>query len=204
MRCKYCTSENVIRWGRNRGKQRFRCKNCGHQFLEGDNPPRMKTSIKIIATALDLWFEGLSIRKVQRQIANIYGVYVNHDTIWYWIYKYSKLVGEYIKRLKPKLSGEWVCDETTIRCRDTDSKQLLRWFWQCMDGETRWIISVHLSNDRDSKEALELLRKGLENAKAKPSTLVTDSAPFYEKAYKKLLWARYKAERPTHVKGFRN
>lgn len=54
----------------------------------------MRTKDKVIVTALDLYFEGLSVRKVQRQIAKIFGVKVSQVAIWKWITKYSKLVKE--------------------------------------------------------------------------------------------------------------
>jgi hypothetical protein len=42
----------------------------------------MRTKDKVIVTALDLYFEGLSVRKVQRQIAKIFGLKVSQVTIW--------------------------------------------------------------------------------------------------------------------------
>lgn len=34
--CKKCHSERIIRNGKVRGKPRFRCKDCGYNFIEGD------------------------------------------------------------------------------------------------------------------------------------------------------------------------
>ena len=102
----------------------------------------------MVLTALDLYFEGLSVRKVQRQIAKIFGVKVSQVAIWKWIMKYSKLVKEFVDTLKFELSGNFHVDETMIKC-DGEYK----WFWEIIDNETKFLVATHLSgrkNDRGS------------------------------------------------------
>jgi len=67
MMCKYCDSIHIVKNGKVRGKQQYLCKECGHQFTEGSNFPKMRTKSRIISTSIDLYFEGLSVRKVQTQ-----------------------------------------------------------------------------------------------------------------------------------------
>jgi transposase len=43
--CKNCKSEKVVKNGIVRGKQRYKCKECGYNFVEGDG----RTSEKIVA-----------------------------------------------------------------------------------------------------------------------------------------------------------
>ncbi len=85
----------------------------------------MRTEKDVIVAALDLYFEGLSVRKVQRQLANILRVKVSQMTIWKWIIKYSKLAKEFVDSLKlDNIGGDWHVDETTVKC-DGEFK----WFW---------------------------------------------------------------------------
>jgi len=49
----------------------------------------------IIAAALNLYYDGLSLRKTQRSLKQIFGEKVSQVTILNWIRKYSKLVKEY-------------------------------------------------------------------------------------------------------------
>ena len=65
---------------------------------------------------MNLYFEGLSVRKVQRQIAKISRVKVSQVAIWKWIMKYSKLVKEFVDNLKVELNGKFHVDETMIKC----------------------------------------------------------------------------------------
>lgn len=46
MNCKNCQSERYSRNGRARGSQRFKCKECGLNFIEGDRRKNPKTAIK--------------------------------------------------------------------------------------------------------------------------------------------------------------
>ena len=89
---------------------------CKHEFIDNRTFVKMRIKDKAIVTALDLYFEGLSVRKVQRQIAKIFGVKVSQVTIWKWIMKYSRLVKEFVDNLKIELSGKFHVDETTIKC----------------------------------------------------------------------------------------
>jgi transposase-like protein len=34
--CKNCKSEEVVKSGKVRGKQRYKCKDCGYNFVNGD------------------------------------------------------------------------------------------------------------------------------------------------------------------------
>ena len=91
------------------------CKDCKHKFVD-NGFVKMRTKDKVIVTALDLYFEGLSVRKVQRQIAKIFGVKISQVAIWKWIMKYSRLVKEFADNLKVELSRKFHVDETVIKC----------------------------------------------------------------------------------------
>ena len=117
MICKYCGSEKVVKNGKLRGKQTYKCKNCSHRIVNPKSFPNMKTESRVIATAIDLYYEGLSVRKVQNQIHKIFGVESSQVSVWNWIMKYSKLVNEFVEAFKPQLLGIWKVDETAIKCK---------------------------------------------------------------------------------------
>ena len=45
-RCKKCQGEQVVKNGKVRGKQRYRCKECGYNFVEGDRRSNEKIAAK--------------------------------------------------------------------------------------------------------------------------------------------------------------
>ena len=49
----------------------------------------MKTDKHIIVSAINLYFDGLSLRKTQRNLKQIFGETVSQVTILNWIKKYS-------------------------------------------------------------------------------------------------------------------
>jgi len=55
----------------------------------------MEHEVKVTATAIDLFFEGLSTKKIRRQLMKIFSVKVSHVTIWRWIIKFSQLAENY-------------------------------------------------------------------------------------------------------------
>ncbi|WP_420805335.1 transposase-like zinc-binding domain-containing protein [Holospora obtusa] len=46
MHCKKCNSENCIRNGIVRKVQRYKCKECGYNFVEGDKRGKSETAVK--------------------------------------------------------------------------------------------------------------------------------------------------------------
>src|SRR5438552_1386538 len=98
MMCKYCSSSNVVKNGFSKGIQRYLCKICRHKFLANQDAfAKMRSPSHIVVTALNLYYEGLSVRKVSSQLYDIFGITVSQVTIWNWIQKYSKMVSQYVE-----------------------------------------------------------------------------------------------------------
>lgn len=55
----------------------------------------MKNKAETITLALDLYYKGLSLRKVCDHLKNFYGVRVTHPTILSWIRKYVETIKNY-------------------------------------------------------------------------------------------------------------
>lgn len=195
MACKYCGSEKVVKNGMVRGKQQYFCKNCKHQFIEGSDFPKMRIESHIISSSIDLYFEGLSVRKIQTQIEKLFGVHVSQVTVWKWIMKYSKLVSEYVETLTPHLFGIYHVDETAIKC-----KGVQKWFWEIIDEQTKFLVASHLSGSRTSEDAIALFEKSLKIAKRKPTSLYCDGLPAYIDGYNRVFRTMKKDTRPELIR----
>ena len=83
--CPGCKSENVIKWGIRKTtygeNQRFRCHDCGHRFVVDKGFCRMKNSPKTITLTLDLYFKGVSQRKIADHLKQFENVEVTQPTI---------------------------------------------------------------------------------------------------------------------------
>ena len=62
--CKSCGSKSYVKNGKMRGEQRYRCKKCGYNFIEGDK--RIKYGIADRLKILKLYLENLGIRSIER------------------------------------------------------------------------------------------------------------------------------------------
>lgn len=194
MECKYCQSTKIVKHGKQNGKQRYLCKKCNHKFIEGSAFPRMRTKSRIISTSIDLYFEGLSVRKIQTQIEKLYDVSVSQVTIWKWITKYSDLVKSYVQTLKPQLTGLWHEDETMVACEGHKI-----WFWQMIDEDTKFLVSSHLSGTRTFEDTVAIFKKGLEQSKVRPKAVFVDGSHVYNRAFNKVFYTLKKATRPALV-----
>lgn len=195
MQCKYCESENIVKNGTVKGVQVYKCKNCGHRFIEGSDFPKMRTQSRIISSSIDFYFEGLSIRKISIQIEKLYGVHVSNVSIWKWIMKYSALVSQYVETLSPQLLGIYHVDETAIKCRGVQ-----KWFWEIIDEQTKFLVAGHLSGVRSTEECVALFEKSIRIAKKKPISIYCDGLPAYIDGYNKVFYTMRKDTRPELIR----
>jgi putative transposase len=201
MKCKYCGSERIVKNGRVREKQSYLCKSCGHRFYLDGKFARMKTDKNIIVAALNLYYDGLSLRKTQRNLEQVFGERISQVTILNWLKKYSKLVKEYVTTLKPNLSGYWHEDETMLSCENRNI-----WFWEMIDESSRFLVASHISGTRTLQDTIAIFKKGYEQSKARPKAIFVDGSFIYQPAFNKVFYSRYKAERVELVQkvGIRN
>ena len=85
--CKRCGSANYVKNGKVRGKQRYRCKECGYNFVEGDE----RTKVPPLARALALLLYGPG-RASYGFIAKLFNV--SMPTVLYWIRSEAKKLPE--------------------------------------------------------------------------------------------------------------
>lgn len=201
MRCKYCNSETVVKNGKIKGEQVFKCKTCGHRFTEGSEFPKMRIQARIISSSIDLYFEGLSVRKIQTQIDKLFGVHVSQMAVWKWTMKYSSLVSQYVETLSPQLLGIYHVDETAIKC-----KGVQKWFWEIIDDQTKFLVAGHLSGSRTTEDAIALFEKSVRVAKRNPTSIYCDGLPAYVDGYNHVFRTMKKEGRPELIRrvGIRN
>jgi transposase-like protein len=195
MNCKYCQSENIVKNGKVKGEQVYKCKACDHRFTEGSDFPKMRTQARIISSSIDFYFEGLSVRKIQTQIDKLFGVHVSQMAVWKWIMKYSSLVSQYVEKLTPQLLGMYHVDETAIKC-----KGVQKWFWEIIDEQTKFLVSSHLSGSRTTEDAIALFEKSIKVAKRKPVSIYCDGLPAYVDGYNKVFRTMKKETRPELIR----
>jgi putative transposase len=196
--CQICGSPNVMKFGTRKIKkgkvQRFKCKDCGHRFTVNEAGfEKIQVDPKIVTLALDLYFKGVSLRKVTNHLKQFYDLEVSHVTIYNWIQKYVSLINQYLETLTPQLGEQWHVDEMKVKANG----QWL-WLWNIMDADTRFLLSSLVSKKREVKDARRIFQKAKEIAKTKPEVVVSDGLRSYTRAFKKEFYTMRKP-RTMHI-----
>ena len=91
LRCKRCGSEEHVKNGLMRGKQRYRCKACGLNFT--DTPPR-GMPLRIEVEAVLLYLSGLSMNRTAKLLG------VSTPSVMTWIEQFAEVYAQ-----KPEPAG---------------------------------------------------------------------------------------------------
>lgn len=172
--CKYCQSTKVIKFGKYKATQYYFCKGCNRKFAATDTIPKMQYSQSQVADALNMYYEGLSLNEIRRNLIQQHNSYVSDVSILNWVKRFSKLAIVEANKHKPKVGDIWVADETVI---DIDGKNV--WFWDIIDTKTRFLIASHMSFNRTSKDAEQLMRQAYERTGKIPRVIYTDKLRAY-------------------------
>jgi transposase-like protein len=157
-KCARCGSTHIQKWGwrynGNSRTQRFKCIACKHRWdARNEGFERMRSSTHAITVALDLYFKGVSLRKIADHLKMFERVNVSNVAVCKWIQKYVALMKQYVDALHPNLSNVYHADETKLNIRG----QWL-WLWHLMDSDTRFLLANHVSQGRTVADAREAFR----------------------------------------------
>ncbi|MBU5537130.1 MAG: DDE-type integrase/transposase/recombinase [Candidatus Aenigmarchaeota archaeon] len=195
--CVYCQSNEVLRNGSRKtisgDRQRFICKSCKKTFVENNLLKKFKGKPETLTLVLDLYFKGLSLRKIQDHLKQFYNLKIHYSTNYRWIIRFVKIMGNYTRKLQPKLSGIWHADEQMIK-----SKGRYIWSWNLLDSETRFLIANVVTEGREIKDAKKLFKKSKEIAQ-NPELIITDGLFSYERAIKKE-FSVWRLPRTEHIR----
>jgi transposase-like protein len=183
--CDRCGSIRVIHYGRYGSKAVFYCKDCKHKFRES-SIVKTKFSPELVTMTLDLYFSGLSLRKIVRHLKDHFEIKIGSTTIYDWIAKYVPMIAEYANSQCPEMSKEWHADELFVKVRGGTHKGAgFGMVWNIMDRETRFLIVSKLTKDRSAIDTTAAFEEAQRNAHGiKPETVFTDSLRHYNIATK--------------------
>jgi insertion element IS1 protein InsB len=160
MQCPACQNEEVVKNGNiHTGKQNYKCKKCGRQFVE--NPTN-----KIISEQTKILIDKLLLEKLPLAgIARVVDVsepwlqnYVNEKyqhvprIIEIEEVKSNIIIDEEIPKEAEKKTLSLQCDEMWSFVENKDNKQ---WIWLALEIETRRIVGVYVGR-RDQAGAKQL------------------------------------------------
>lgn len=189
VKCPKCSSENIkkdgLRKTENRGKiQRHKCRDCNHRFVVDDGFFRMRNSAQKITCALDLFYKGVSTRKVQEHFKAFYPHNSDHTTIMRWIFKYSQMIATFTDNLKLNVGEELQIDEVEYKRRKRYNKKgtEYNWFIDSIDTQTRFLVASKYVKSRGQDEIKEVLKNARKQTGEQFKVITSDGFTAYPKA----------------------
>jgi len=191
--CPKCKSKNFKKNGKrkteNRGLiQRYQCKECSYRFTYDDGFFRMRNHPNKITCAIDLFYKGVSTRKIQSHFKAFYPHNSSNKTIYLWVIKYSSMISKFTDKLKLQVGKEIQVDEMEHHRRfshKTKKKVVKDWFIDSIDCETRFMVASKYAKKREQIELKEVLGRVRTKTKGYVTTITTDGYMAYERVIKR-------------------
>lgn len=172
--CKTCGSHRVVRFGHKKGVQNWLCRECGHKFIDNKALPGMKVSVDATGAAVGMFYEGMSLNAIRRQLQQQYGIYPSDSTVYGWVTRYTKSGIAKASAQKLSVGDVWVADETVLKVNGHNT-----WYWDILDVRTRVLLASRLSHTRGTRDAKALVQAAAERAGKIPKVIVTDRLASY-------------------------
>jgi transposase-like protein len=190
--CPSCSSNKIKKDGKRKTKnrgviQRYKCKDCRLRFVLDDGFYRMRNHEKKVTLCMDLYYNGMSFRKIQEHLKAFYPKNCHYSTAYRWIVKYAQMISNLTDNLPIKSGQEIQVDEMEYHRRQVHKKKGVSkdWFIDSIDVQTRFMVNSKYFKSRGQVEIKEVLAKVKYKTEGYVTTVTTDGYTSYEKVVKK-------------------
>ena len=177
-RCKFCDSDDIIRRGKNGGKQQWGCKSCGRRFVQNLGFKGRWNTPEHITLAVEMVYGGMSTRKAANALRKT-GCTASHMTVQRWAERFGGMMESYLDHILPQVGEEWRTDEVYVRMRGER-----KYLFAMLDSETRYWIARMVATHKGTDDVRPMFRKAREVAGKVPSKLRSDGARNFAVAHK--------------------
>ncbi len=183
--CEKCDGKNIkkdgVRETKNRSKvQRYKCKDCSHRFSIDDGFWKMKNHENKITSCMNMYYAGMSLRKIQEHLQMFAPKNSHYSTIYRWIVKYANMIGTLTDNIQIKSGKELMSDEMEYHRLGEQN-----WFVDVMDTETRFVVASDYMKSRTIENLTKVLKKGKLATGEQIKVVTTDGLQGYERVLKK-------------------
>jgi transposase-like protein len=134
----------------------------------------MRSTVEQIGSAIALYYDGLSLADISRQLDLSYHNPVDRSTIYRWLIRFTKEAVKIFEPIQPKVGDVWIADETVIKFSDVN-----HWTFDIIDRDSRFLLASYMSPNRGTREARILMELASERAGKIPKKVITDSLKAY-------------------------
>ena len=183
--CEKCDGKNIKRDGirktKNRGNvQRYKCLDCFHRFSIDDGFLKMKNHEDKITSCMNMYYAGMSLRKIQEHLQMFAPKNSHYSTIYRWIVKYANMINNLTNKIQIKSGQELMSDEMEYHRLGEQN-----WFVNVMDTETRFVVASDYMKSRTIENLTNVLKRGKLATGEQIKIVTTDGLQGYERVLKK-------------------
>ena len=191
--CPNCSSADIIKWCKrntqNRGLiQRYKCRSCSYHFTFDEGFFRMRNTPQKITQSIDLFYRGVSTRKVQEHLAIFHPHNASHMSVYNWVVKYAKMISKFTNKLKLNVGSEVQIDEIEFHRRKSHKKGQKgtdkNFFIDSICPETKFLISSEYSKTRNKRDVKAVTQRIKERTDEQIQMATTDGWNAYIKTIK--------------------
>jgi transposase-like protein len=179
MKCKYCNSYAVIKYGAYKGVRRYYCKICGRKFKADDNAFNTRTPVAYIADALEIYFRFQMVRDVRYHLKREYNYFPGKSTIFKWIMKYIYRAQRYFQAYHPVTGDVWIAGENTLELDGRRNVKIL----DITDRKSRFLLAVVASRSGIADSAANLVEEAVRRAGRIPRKVITVNTDIFNGAF---------------------
>jgi len=147
----------------------------------------MRNTPQKITLCLDLFYKGISTRKIQEHLQAFYPHNSSWVSIYRWIVKFSEKISQFTDKLKLNVGNEIQVDEVEFHRRKQSNRKGVdrNWFIDSIDTKTRYMVSSEFVKAREKKEVRAIL-KDIKKKVKDVEILTTDGHHIYQNVVKKI------------------
>ncbi len=191
--CPDCKNKNIkkdgVRKTENRGNiQRFKCRDCSYRFTLDDGFYRMRNTPQKITRSIDLFYRGVSTRKVQEHLAVFHPYNASNVSVYKWVIKYAKMISKFTNKLKLNVGNEAQIDEVEFHRRQHHKKRMKgvdkNFFIDSIDPDTKFMLASEYAKTRNRRDIKAVTTRIKERTGEQIKIATTDGWNAYIKTIK--------------------
>ena len=190
--CPKCDSKEVTKRGfryteRREKIQKYFCKSCKHRFVL-DNPFfRMRNHQQMITQCTDMYYSGMSFRKIADHLKRFFPSNIHPSTIYRWIIKYVPIIENFTEKQGIKAGWQLQGDEVEYKRRISHTGKGIKneYFIDIIDIESRYIVSSQYAEDRKTHTLNKIYGKAKQKVGNQVKIISTDGLMSYPRVIKK-------------------
>jgi transposase-like protein len=184
IRCKYCNSKKISKYGIYKNIQRWWCKECKRKFSDNNAYPWTRITSDAVHAALYLYYKGMPLKSIRQQLEEEYDCYPSDSTIYRWVRRNSIQGEQDIKDHHPQVGNTWLIYESTLMI---GSKRY--WVLDVLDSITHYLLASILTSFRSLEDIKTLIESSRDKAQSIPEVLIVRKTPKYLKGVELALGA---------------